>query len=314
VGTTSTLVASTVPGNGDVNPYGVAIVPRSIGTLHQGDVLVSNFNAASNLQGTGTTIVQIAPNGKVGTFAQINPAHLPGPCPGGVGLTTALVVLSSGWVVVGSLPTSDGTAATAKDGCLLVLDDHGKARETITGHGINGPWDMTALDLGQFAELFATNVLNGTVAADGATVDHGTVVRLILAAPGDQPPSVLNSTVIGSGFGEHRPGRARDRTDRTRPVQPGDPVRRRQRRQQDHRHPERALADQRRGYRPHRDRGRRARWRSLRSCRCSPLRCRSARLRWRRSRRGPDDQAGGATARVEHGGLVSGPLTSRRAS
>ena len=57
------VIASTVPGNGDVNPYGVAVVGRSVGRLHEGNVLVSNFNAASNLQGTGTTIVQISPGG-----------------------------------------------------------------------------------------------------------------------------------------------------------------------------------------------------------------------------------------------------------
>jgi hypothetical protein len=62
-------VASTVPGNGDVNPYGVAVVPRSTGRLHRGWVLVSNFNAASNEQGTGTTIVQVSPSGKVELFA-----------------------------------------------------------------------------------------------------------------------------------------------------------------------------------------------------------------------------------------------------
>ena len=202
-GTTTTVIASTVPRNGDVNPYGVAIVPRSTGDLRRGDVLVSNFNNAANLQGTGTTIVQVAPNGKVRTFAQIDPAKLPGPCPGGVGLTTALVVLRSGWVVVGSLPTADGNAATAKAGCLLVLDDRGKVRETIAGHGVNGPWDMTALDHGSVAELFVTNVLNGTVAAGGKTVYRGTVERLVLAIPGRRAPILVNHKVIGSGFGEH---------------------------------------------------------------------------------------------------------------
>src|SRR5579871_5982794 len=95
---------STVPANGDINPYGVAVVPRSTGNLVKGDVLVSNFNAASNLQGTGTTIVEVAPNGAVTVFAEISTAGLPGNCPGGIGLTTALSVLRSGWVIVGSLP------------------------------------------------------------------------------------------------------------------------------------------------------------------------------------------------------------------
>ena len=137
---TVTTIASTVPANGDQNPYGTVVVPRTVGNLHRGDVLVSNFNAAGNKQGTGTTIMQISPSGTGSQFAAVDPAHLPGPCPGGVGLTTALSVLRSGWVIVGSLPTSDGTAATAQAGCLIVLDSHGKVRETITGHGMNGPW------------------------------------------------------------------------------------------------------------------------------------------------------------------------------
>ena len=57
-------IASTVPANGDVNPYGVAVVPASTGSLVKGDVLVSNFNNSANLQGTGTTIVQISPGGQ----------------------------------------------------------------------------------------------------------------------------------------------------------------------------------------------------------------------------------------------------------
>jgi hypothetical protein len=193
---------STVPTNGDINPYGVAVVPRTVGNLTQGNVLVSNFNASSNLQGTGTTIVQVTPGGSVSLFAQIDPSHLPGPCPGGVGLTTALSVLSRGWVIVGSLPTSDGSAATAKAGCLLVLNSRGTVVETIAGGAINGPWDMTALDLGESAVLFVSNVLNGTVAANGAVVNRGTVVRLVLDVSQGQAPMLESESVIGSGFSE----------------------------------------------------------------------------------------------------------------
>lgn len=197
---TETQIASTVPANGDVNPYGVAVVPRSQGKLHAGQVLVSNFNASSNLQGTGTTIVEVSPGGSVTTFAQIDPARLPGACPGGVGLTTALTVLRSGWVVVGSLPTADGTAATAKAGCLLVLDSQGNVRETFAGNGINGPWDMSDLDRGGVAQLFVTNVLNGTVAAGGSTVNTATVLRLTLSIPQYGLPRLVSTTTIGSGF------------------------------------------------------------------------------------------------------------------
>jgi glucose/arabinose dehydrogenase len=199
---TQTQIASTLPANQDINPYGIAIVHRSSGKLVRGDVLISNFNAASNLQGTGTTVVEIAPNGKVSQFAEVSPADVAGRCPGGVGLTTALVVLRSGWVIVGSLPTSDGSAATAKAGCLIVLDRWGNVAETIHGGPINGPWDMTAVEGRDGATLFVTNVLNGTVAAAGKVVDRGTVVRIRLSIEEDQLPRVRSEKIIGSGFPE----------------------------------------------------------------------------------------------------------------
>jgi hypothetical protein len=197
---TVNTIASTVPGIGDVNPYGVALVPVSTGKLVQGHILISNFNNGGNLQGTGTTIVDIAPDGAFQPFAQIDAGSLPGPCPGGVGLTTALVVLRTGWVIVGSLPTTDGTAATAQAGCLLVLNSQAQVVETFSGSPINGPWDMTALDAGSLVELFFTNVLNGTVAANGKVVHRGTVARFLLSVSSSQMPSLLLSSVIGSKF------------------------------------------------------------------------------------------------------------------
>jgi hypothetical protein len=195
-------IASTVPANGDVNPYGEARVKRTAGNLTEGHILVSNFNDSANAQGTGTTIVEVAPNGSFSLFAQINASALPGPCPGGVGLTTALVVLRSGWVIVGSLPTSDGTSATAQAGCLIVLDSTGNPVETFYGSLINGPWDMTAFDGGDEASLFVTNVLNGTVAAGGSVVNQGTVVRINLGVSSTRMPWIESMTVVGSGFAE----------------------------------------------------------------------------------------------------------------
>jgi len=194
-------IASTVPGNGDVNPYGVAVVRHSRHLLHAGDVLVSNFNDKANHQGTGKTIVEISPGGQRTTFARITAASLPGACPGGIGLTTALVVVHS-WVIVGSLPSANGKPATAKAGCLIVLDSHGRVRETISGHGINGPWDMTVVKLGHRAALFVTNVLNGTVAARGKIAHGGTVLRLVIGFNGSQMPRLRSVTKVGSGFGE----------------------------------------------------------------------------------------------------------------
>ena len=195
------LVASTVPRNGDINPYGVAVVRHSQGRLHRGSVLVSNFNNKKNLQGTGSTIVQVSPRGQRTVFAKISSRGLPGACPGGIGLTTALVIVH-GWVIVGSLPTTNGMAATAKAGCLLVLDNRGQVRETFSGHGINGPWDATAVANGRHASLFVTNVLNGTVAAKGKVVHRGTVLRLGLGFRPGRLPSLQRITRVGSGFAQ----------------------------------------------------------------------------------------------------------------
>ena len=194
-------IASTVPANGDLNPYGIWVVRDSIGRLHRGNILISNFNNKNNLQGTGRTIVQITPSGRRTTFATINPRTLPGSCPGGVGLTTALTVLPLGWVIVGSTPSRNGQVATSRPGCLIVLNSRGQVKETISGQGINGPWDSTVVVTGHHAELFVTNVLNGTRRAHGKVVHRGTVLRITLkCCSRSTPPVRVKTTTIGSGF------------------------------------------------------------------------------------------------------------------
>jgi len=119
LGAATTVTASTIPADGDLNPYGVSFVPQGFpkgGPLNPGDVLVSNFNDSANEQGTGTTIVRVTPSGSTSTFFQ---SATP------VGLSTGLQVLKSGFVVVGNLPSDDGTSATAHPGSLIILDKFG---------------------------------------------------------------------------------------------------------------------------------------------------------------------------------------------
>ncbi len=202
--TTATTIASTVPANGDVNPYGIVFVPTSVGKLQAGEMLISNFNAKESAkatgQGTGTTIVQVSTAGKVSPFARIDAKTLPGPCPGGVGLTTALNVLPGGYVVVGSLPTTDGMSATASYGCLIVLDSEGKAVETIASKNIQGPWDSTAESEGSKTTLFISNALNGGPVVGKKTIDNSTVLRIELESGEHQTPTVLDETVIAKGI------------------------------------------------------------------------------------------------------------------
>jgi predicted small lipoprotein YifL len=205
------FLTSTIPENGDVNPYAVVVAPVSSGVIEQGDVLVDNFNDISNLQGTGTTIVRYRPSTKeTKLFAQI-PKTMKD-CPGGVGLTTAMTMLQSGWVIVGSTPSKDGTTATKGDGCLLVLDSNGKHVATWVGPTINGPWgNMAVIDRGDSATLFVSMAgfgLKGPTVVDPATkypvMEHNaTVLRLELKITKDKPPAMVSQTVVGNGF-SHR--------------------------------------------------------------------------------------------------------------
>jgi hypothetical protein len=195
-----TSLGSTVPPAGDVNPYGIALVPRSTGLLHAGDLLISNFNGKSNNQGTGTTIDQMTTTGHLSLFASVDAKTLPGACPGGVGLTTALAALPDGYVVVGSLPTTNGKSATAKYGCLIVLDSSGHAVKTIAGPQIAGPWDMTSVTRGSVTTLFVSMALNGGAAKGIHVIDNSTVLRIRLSSAAGKPPTVLNQQVIANGI------------------------------------------------------------------------------------------------------------------
>ena len=196
--------------NGDLNPYAVVVVGQSVGDLEQGDVLIDNFNNISNLQGTGTTLLRYRPSTKeMREFARISPKTAN--CPGGVGLSTALAVLSSGWVIVGSTPSTDGTTATKGAGCLLVLDAQGHHRATWAGPTIDAPWgNMAVIDDGERAQLFvsmAGHGLQGPDVVDPQThypeVHHeATVLRLDLSIAKGEPPKVTQQTVIASGFAQ----------------------------------------------------------------------------------------------------------------
>lgn len=194
------LATSTVPENGDQNPYAMAFVPASVGSLKQGDLLVDNFNNKDNLQGTGSTIISYSPaTGQMATFAAI-PANLQG-CPGGVGLTTALAVLKSGWVIVGSAPSKDGTTKTLGRGCLIVLDSSGKVAGTIAGPDISDPWgNMAWIDDGAKATLFVSNVGFGIGAPGQPVQKNATVLRIEMSVANGKLPVVTDKTVIASGL------------------------------------------------------------------------------------------------------------------
>jgi len=201
-------LTSTVTDNGDLNPYAVVVAPVSSGRIAKDDVLVDNFNNISNLQGTGTTIVGYRPATKATYLLARLPQTIP-QCPGGIGLTTAMTMLKSGWVIVGSTPSRDGTTATKGDGCLLVLDSNGKLAAAWSGPTINDPWgDMATIDHGNTATLFISMAgfgLPGPDVIDHATglpvvIRRATVLRLELSIPDGKPPVLVGQTIIANGL------------------------------------------------------------------------------------------------------------------
>jgi hypothetical protein len=203
-------LTSTVPHNGDLNPYAVVVAPVSAGRIQKGDVLVTNFNGLSNLQGTGVTIVNYSPaTKKLSTFAEL-PRRLP-ECPGGVGLSTAMTILKSGWVIVGSTPSSDGSTRSLGAGCLLVIDADGKLAATWTNRDINGPWgNMATIDNGNSATLFVSMSGFDVPSPDvkdpatvyPVTINKATVLRLDLSIPEGKPPVIAGQTVVADGLGQ----------------------------------------------------------------------------------------------------------------
>jgi hypothetical protein len=191
--------SSTVPGNGDVNPYGVAFVPEGFpngGKIKAGDVLVSNFNDSTNAQGKGTTIVQLSPGGTLappGTAAVFFTSKL-------LGLSTALGALRKGFVLVGNVPTSDGSFGTIGQGALQVIDRNGNWLQTLTDPVfLDGPWDLALDDDGAQAHVFVSNVLKGTVSRLDIIVGGKgiTVVKMVTIAHGYTHVPNMAALVLG---------------------------------------------------------------------------------------------------------------------
>jgi len=174
---------STSPANGDLNPYGLAVVPAGFPgtTLQPGQLLVSNFNnsaAGGNIQGQGSTIIVVKPaNGQqTGVFFQGNRPF---------GFTNALQVARAGFVFAGSVFTT-GAGNNPQSGGLLVLNSSG-ALVTIINKGVNGAWGLAINDRGGSAQLFVSNVLDGTV----------TRLDMRFASGGG---AAAKTTTIGSGY------------------------------------------------------------------------------------------------------------------
>ncbi len=104
------------------------------------------------------------------------------------GLDTALGILQGGFILVGNVPTTDGTFGTISQGSLQIINRHGKLIKVLNDSVfLDTPWDLTINDNGYQAQVFVSNVKSGTVS------------RLDLAV-GSSDVSVLRETRIAMGY------------------------------------------------------------------------------------------------------------------
>jgi hypothetical protein len=121
-----------------------------------------------------------------------------------------MTMLKSGWIIVGSTPSTDGTTRTKGNGCVLVLDANGRLARVWAGPNINDPWgNMASVDNGSTAVLFVSMAgfdVPGPQVHDAAgepvIVNKAKVVRFELSIPPGKPPEIVRQTVVADGFGQ----------------------------------------------------------------------------------------------------------------
>lgn len=169
---TQLVIGSTIdPKYGQLNPYGLAVAPSTAGAFTAGDLVVCNFNAKSNVQGTGYTIVGLHP------------------APGSKPLLVAAdkkTLLGCNALALG--PGNFIWAAAFASNSNPVLDSNGKLVENITGKPLNRPFGQIyapAKTAKTGAAFYESNAGNGTIVrfnlsnstadviAKGFKVNHG---------------------------------------------------------------------------------------------------------------------------------------------
>jgi len=175
------LSISTVPANGDANPYGVQFIPSGFKctTLSANNVLVANFNNATNLQGTGSTVSTLDTSNPTGTAATFYTATT------NIGLIT-LNLLSSGFILVGNVPLNMSGNGIGP-GVITVLDCAANVVATLnSANTVTHPWGVSVYETSTKVLLFVSNVIEGNV------------VRINLANPPNF--ALATSTVIATGY------------------------------------------------------------------------------------------------------------------
>jgi hypothetical protein len=163
--TKQVVIGSAVdPVNGGQNPYGLAIAPSSAGDFTKGDLVICNFNAKSNVQGTGESIVALHP------MPGSKPMHVSSikPLKG----CDALSVDSSDIVWAASMVANDNP----------LIGPTGNLVQDISGKPFSQPW----------GQIYAAPK-SGSPAFYETNAGDGSVVRINFGSP-------FTYDVIATGF------------------------------------------------------------------------------------------------------------------
>ncbi len=146
------------PTGGGFNPYGLAIAPVSSGLISAGDLIVCNFNdAASNVQGLGTTVVGLHPSAAANTDAQ----------PYLIANSPAL----EGCNAITVLPDDSISAAAFQTSVNPLVSPTGVVSNPYGSDSFSGTWGeaYVAATAGHPAALYVSNVGGGSI--DRITLD-----------------------------------------------------------------------------------------------------------------------------------------------
>lgn len=192
---TNKQVGSTVPQNGDTNPYGVAVVPFSSGKLVAGDILVANFNNSAGNAGAGTTIVEVDPHtGQTSLFYQ-GTKTVVGPVGVAINPLNDIVWVGDfGPANAGSVYDGAGANvdAISPAGSLLTTYNN---QSTSTGI-LSGVWGLTASEVNGHVSFYWSNAGDGTTGTGG-----GTIWQLNPKAGVGGQPLASSYTLLGGGYG-----------------------------------------------------------------------------------------------------------------
>jgi hypothetical protein len=170
---TATTIGSTVdPVTGDQNPYGLDVAPVDSGLIHQGDLVVCDFNDSANVQGTGNAIIALAPQPGSSPRPVITNAALLG-CTENVQTHTGAI-----WV----------TAFVAPD--VAIVSSAGNLVNTLRGSPFTAPFGIT---------MARDDTGNGDPVFYESDATTGAIVRIRASRSGTQTDVIATGFAVNNG-------------------------------------------------------------------------------------------------------------------